>query len=132
MRIYKYLYYKLYCLWLKKKDEPENAYINAVISISLLIGFNLASIPLVMMALFGRNMFVNFEFPPNWIIYILVILFGISQYFLLAHKGRYLKIIDEFKNESEIKRKKSLLYTWVYIIITIGIPFFIVLVSPPR
>ncbi|MBL4561496.1 MAG: hypothetical protein JKX79_11000 [Labilibaculum sp.] len=29
MDIYRYFYYKLYCIWLKKKDEPENAPINA-------------------------------------------------------------------------------------------------------
>lgn len=132
MRLYKYLYYKLYCLWLKKKDETESAYINAVISISLLLGFNIASIPMILMAIFGKDSIPFPELPSKWILYLIVIAFGVSQYFLLAHKKKYLKIVDEFKKETESQSRKGFLYTWIYIVITIGIPFYIVIFATPK
>jgi len=55
MKIYRYLYYKLFCIWLKKRDEPENAHINAIISISFLVCINIISIPLILMAVFGTD-----------------------------------------------------------------------------
>jgi len=132
MGTYKYLYYKLFCIWLKKKDEPENAYINAVITISFLVCLNLLSIPLVLMAIFGKDIITIPELPDKWVLFIIVIAYGVSQYFLLAHNKKYIAIINKYKDENEEKRKKGLFYTWVYIIISIGIPIYIFFFTIPK
>lgn len=132
MKTYEYLYYKLFCIWLKKKDEPENAYINAVITISFLVCLNILSIPLILMALFGKDIITIPELPDKWIIFTIVIGYGISQYFLLAHKKKYIKIIEKYKDETELKRKRGLLYSWIYIIISIGIPIYIFFFTIPK
>ncbi len=125
MDIYQYLYYRLYCIWLKKKDEVENTHINAVITISLLVCLNILSIPLILMAVFGKDIITIPELPPKWILFIIVIGYGISQYFLLAYKKKYLKIVVKYKNEPDLKRKHGKLFCWIYIIISIGIPIYI-------
>lgn len=132
MRLYKYLYYKLFCLWLRKKDEPENAYINAVISIAFLTCINIVSIPLVLMAVFGKDVITMPQLPNRWIIFTVVIAYGVLQYFLLAHKKKYLKIAEEFKNETEEQSKKGTLYTLLYVIISIGIPLYIFFFTVPK
>ncbi len=132
MDIYKYLYYRLYCIWLKKKDEVENAHINAVITISLLVSLNILSIPLILMAVFGKDIITIPELPPKWIFFIIVIGYGMSQYFLLAYKKKYLKIVEKYKNEPDLKRKHGKLFCWIYIIISIGIPVYIFLFTTPK
>ena len=132
METYKYLYYRLFCIWLNKKDEAENAYINAVITISLLVCLNILSIPLVIMAFFGKDIITIPELPEKWIIFIIVIAYGLSQYFLLAHKKKYINIINKYKDETEKERKKGLFYTWSYIITSIGIPIYIFFFTIPK
>ena len=122
MRTYKYLYYKLYCIWQRKKNESENARINAVISITFLLCLNIVSIPLVGIAILGHEAINLPNLPERWILFLAVIASGVGQYFLLAHNKRHLKTAREFGGESELKRKKGLTYTWIYIIISIGLP----------
>ena len=127
MKTYRYLYYKLYCIWLKKKDEPENAHINAVITITFLLYVNIMSIQLILLAA-SKNEIINL--PENnfnakvWIAVILVVA-GIFNYFILARKRQHNKIIEEFKSESEGKRKKGINYTILYMIVSFGIPLYI-------
>ena len=127
MKIYRYIYYKCYCLWLKKKDEPENAYINAILSITFLVYLTLIDISYIPFAFFERDIF---HLPPASLNVKIVILttaiaLGIFNYFLLAYKKKYLKIVEEFKDETEKQRKRGTLYVWIYAIVTIGIPLFI-------
>jgi len=113
-------------LWLKKKDEPENAYINAILSITFLVYLTLIDISYIPFAFFERDIF---HLPPASLNVKIVILttaiaLGIFNYFLLAYKKKYLKIVEEFKDETEKQRKRGTLYVWIYAIVTIGIPFF--------
>jgi|SRR5690554_6727910 len=109
MKTYRYLYYKLYCIWLKKKDEVENAHINAVITITFLMYVNIMSIPLVIMAVYKYEIInlpeINFN-VKIWIVGVLIGT-GILNYFLLARKKQHVKIVEEFKLEREEKRKKE-------------------------
>ena len=134
MKTYRYLYYKLYCIWLKKKDEPENAHINAVITITFLLYVNIMSIPLILLAA-SKNEIINL--PENnfnakvWIAVILVVA-GIFNYFILARKRQHNKIIEEFKSESEGKSKKGIAYTILYMIVSFGIPLYIFFFTTPK
>jgi hypothetical protein len=49
----------------------------------------------------------------------------IFNYFILAQKRRHNKIIEEFKSESEGKRKKGMVYTVLYLKVSLGIPLYI-------
>ena len=134
MRVYRYLYYNLFSIWLKKKDEYENARINAVITITFLIYVNAFSIPLVFLAI-SKNEIVNL--PENnlstliWIAVFLLFV-GVLNYFSLARKECHNRIIDEFKAESQVKRKKGLILTTLYLIISFSIPLIIFFFTTPK
>ena len=124
MKTYRYLYYKLYCIWLKKKDEVENARINAVMTLTFLFYINLISL-----AFFQKDLIGIYEIKANMRIVIPAIMItgGIINFLLLARKKPHEKIIEEFKSESEAKRKKGVGLTVLYIIVSIGIPLYTLL-----
>ncbi len=129
MKTYRYLYYNLFRLWLRKKDESENARINAIITITFLSYVNIMNMPLI---LFAVNKYVIFDLPDiniNVKVWIVSLLFatGILNYVLLARKQRHTRIIDEFKLEDNHKRKKGIVLTVFYLIISLVIPLFILL-----
>lgn len=132
MKLYKYFFYKLFCLWLRKKDEVENAHINAVISMAFLTGINLISIPLILMASFGKDVISIPQLPSNWILFLVVIIYGVIHYFLLAYKKKYLEIVEEYKNENKEKNKMGTFFIWLYIVISLGIPLFILFFTTPK
>lgn len=119
---------------MKKKDEPENAHINAVITISFLLYVNIISIPLIFLAA-SKNEIINLpQMNVNvkiWIAVILVSL-GIFNYFLLGRKRQHNKIIEEFKSESKEKRKKGTMFTIFYLIVSFVIPLYIFFFTTPK
>lgn len=133
MKFYRYLYFNLYQLWLKKKYEPENAHINAVITITFLLYVNIISIPLILLAAL-KNEIINLpQMTVNvkvWIAVILVVA-GIFNYFLLARKRQHNKIIEDFISESKEKRKKGMVYTIFYLVVSLGIPLYIFFFTTP-
>ncbi len=134
MKTYRYLYYNLYRIWLKKKDEPENAHINAVITITFLLYVNIISIPLILVAI-SKNEIINLpEINTNIKILIVVFLCGVGalNYFLLGRKKQRHKIIEEFKSENEKKRKNGLFFTILYLVISLGIPLYIFFFTIPK
>lgn len=134
MKIYKCLYYNLFCIWQKKTDEPENAHINAVLTITFLIYTNIMSIPLSYLALTGKEILNIPEITFNvkvWII-ILLVLTGILNYFLLASKKQHNKIIQENIGQDEDKRKLGMLFTTIYIVISFAIPLYIFFFTNPK
>ncbi len=122
MKLYKFIYYRLYCLWLLKKDEKDKAHINAAISISFLIGINVLTIPILFIPLFWK--YPNLSVPPTfkWLVFSLVFGLELVNTIILLSKHRYLKIIHYFTNEDEQKRKKGIVIAIVYVIITICFP----------
>lgn len=133
MKVYRYLYFKLYCIWLKKKDEPENAHINAVITITFLLYVNILSIPLIFLAA-SKNEIINLpesNFNVKILIVFILIVAGIINYFLLARKEQHNKVIEEFKSESNEKRKIGMAYTVLYLVVSLGIPLYIFFFTTP-
>lgn len=133
MKTYRYLYYNLYRLWLRKKDESENAHINAVITITFLLYVNIMSIPLILIAA-NKNEIINLpEINLKVKIWIASALIGVGilNYFLLALKTQHHKIVEEFNLKSEGKRKKGIVYTVLYLVISFGIPLYIFLFTTP-
>lgn len=102
---YKYLYYKLYKLFLRvngKDDVPEYT---AMVGIGLLVFFNLLSV----LAIF--NVYTEFwHFPKvsRGMFFLYVgIPYMIIQYFILVHKGKWKRIVKEFNKEKEDARKRG-------------------------
>ncbi len=124
----------MYQLWLRKKDEPGNAHINAVITITFLMYVNIISILLILLVT-TKNEIINLpQINGNVKILIAVILVsvGILNYFLLARKRQHNKIIKEFYLESEKKRKKGMTYTILYLVVSLGIPLYIAFFTTPK
>lgn len=89
MNTYRYLYHKLYCIWLKKKDEVENARINAVMILTFTLYANFMNILLIILVLTKKDILRLTEINADMRIVIPVILItgGISNYLLLAQKN---------------------------------------------
>jgi Ca2+/Na+ antiporter len=131
MEYYKYLYYNLFCLWLKRKGEKGVAHLYAFLSITLLIVFNLASIPMVLIVIFGKENIYFPELPSREVLYILVLFYGLVQYLILVYNKKHKKIIERFENQNNSisDRKQGVITTWTYIIVTISIPFVMILIT---
>lgn len=133
MKTYRYLYYKLYCIWLKKKDEVENARINAVLILTFSFYINIINISLILLVLLKTEIIKLSEIDANEYIFIPIIFIAsvTINYLLLARKKQHEKIIEEFKSESEAKRKRGMLYTILYLIVSFGTPLYIAFFTTP-
>ena len=118
-------------MFLNRKNEAEITHINAIIAISMLVLLNIASIPLLIMAILGTESIPDFHLPSKLVLFISFIIYSIVQYFLLAYNKKYLKIYSEFNNESEKRKKWGVILTRIYILISIGIPLYIFFFSTP-
>lgn len=119
----KYLYYKLYKLFVKingKDDLPEYT---SMIGLGTLFFFNVLSIAAILNILLPfttfpsisrASFFVSFGIP-----------YFISLYFIFVFNGKYQRIIAEFKDESEEKRKKGRVRVILYLLLS----FTLVLLS---
>lgn len=119
----KYLYYKLYKLFVKingKDDLPEYT---SMIGLGTLFFFNVLSIAAILNILHPfttfpsisrASFFVSFGIP-----------YFISLYFIFVFNGKYQRIINEFKDESEEKRKKGRVNVILYLLLS----FTLVLLS---
>ena len=65
MKTYRYLYYKLYCIWLKKKDEVENSRINAVLTLTFSLYINIINISLILLVLLKTEIIKLSEIDAN-------------------------------------------------------------------
>lgn len=114
MRLYKYLYYRLYSWNLKqwgKRDDPQW---NALLGVSFMMFINLISISLVL-ELLGYDVFLIESLPKIGIVTIaLLILF--FNYFLYVHKGKFKIIGKEFSKESKKNKRINALLLWIYVI----------------
>ena len=118
---YKYIYYWIY-IWQKKlwgeEDVPQ---FTAVIGMSLSFMANIASL-IVIVEIFQNEHFVPDNIPPFYVILFASIII-IFHYFLFMHKGNFIKIENEFKNESNETRKRKRIWALLYVF---GSPLFFV------
>lgn len=134
MKTYRYLYYNLYCIWLKKKNEQRNARINAVITISFLLYVNVISIPLILLAVYKKEIISLPGINTNvkmWIVILLITTY-ILNYIFLGRNEQHNKVIEEFKSENEKKKRNGLFFTVLYLIVSLGIPLFIFFFVSPK
>ncbi|WP_298651242.1 hypothetical protein [uncultured Proteiniphilum sp.] len=112
---------------MRKKDEVENARINAVLTLTFSLYINIINISLILLVLLKTEIIKLSEIDANEYIFIPIVFLvgGIFNYLLLARKKPHEKIIEEFKSESEVKRKRGMMFTILYLVMSIGIPLYI-------
>ena len=138
MKFYRYIYYNLVILWLRKKDEPENARINAVLTISALLFLNILNI-FIIIVIADKNKLIDlpdFNLPEInfdtkvWIVGVLFVV-AVLNYLLLARKKQFLKIIEEFELESVEEKRRGIIRTVFLLIGSLGFPIYIFLFTTP-
>ena len=119
-KAYRYVYYCIYSWNLKqwgKSDIPE---FNAMVGIAMLTCVNLLSVPIVIEAMTGYEIFA---FPKlcKSILVLGALSFLSFHYFVLYHNGKYKKIIKEFGSESKVQHKRNTFWVGLYIFGSVGV-----------
>ncbi len=101
----KYLYYKLFKLFVRINGEDDSPEYTAMFTVGLLFFFNILSIASII------NLVYQFTTYPSISRTNFFVLFGLPYYiifyFIFIFKGKYKRIINEFIDESEDDRKKG-------------------------
>ena len=119
---YKYLYYKLYKLFVKINGKSDITEYVAMFAVATLLLCNLFAI------LNAINVFYPFwDYPEisRSRFFIYLIPYTLIFYFAFVFNTKYKRILEEFKNENEEHRKKGTRNVILYI----AVSFFLVIVS---
>jgi len=119
MKLYRYLYYRLYSWNLKTWGEKDLPQWNALFGVSFMMFLNLSLLGLLLQFL-GVNIFLRDELPKKELIIIMLSLFVIN-YFLFIHKSNYRSIVKELKKEPLEKRKTNTIFIWLYVILSFAL-----------
>lgn len=115
---YRYLFYKVLSGLNKIPFNDDTNHWGAIFILSFLTWFNMGTIYVTIIIFTGEVPFSNINRIEQTIIALSVVFI---HYISLLNKQRYKIIMNEFKNESDEKRKKSTRYSLIYIIGTIVI-----------
>lgn len=119
MKIYRYLYYRLYSWNLKTWGEKDIPQWNALFGVSFMMFLNLGLLGLLLQLL-GVNIFLRDELPKKELVIIMISLF-VLNYFLFVHKGNYRSIVKELKKEPPEKRRANTILIWLYVILSFAL-----------
>lgn len=119
MRLYKYLYYRLYSWNLKTWGESDLPQWNALFGVSFMMFLNLGLVGLLLQ-FFGVNVFLRSELPKKELITLMLCLF-IVNYFLFIHKGTFKSIVKELKKEPPPKRRINTILLWLYVTLSFAL-----------
>ncbi len=119
IKIYRYLYYRLYSWNLKKWGEKDIPQWNALFGVSFMMFLNLGLLGLLLQLL-GVNIFLRSERPNTVLVSIMIILF-VLNYFRFIHKSNYSSILKALKNEAPEKRRVNTILIWLYVILSFSL-----------
>jgi hypothetical protein len=112
MNIYNYLFYKIY-IFTKRLGNYEVAY-SAMLGMSFLLILNVFQ--LIKVVGFDENRYEQLKPFVLGIAALIIVL----NYFLFNHNGRYLKIVNYFKAESNLSRIAGNTIVFLYVVFTFG------------
>ncbi len=115
MNIYNYLFYKIY-IFTKRLGNYEVAY-SAMLGMSFLLILNVFQL----MKLVGIHENTYDQLKP--FVLVIAALIIVLNYFLFNHNGRYLKIVNSFKAESNLSRFTGNTIVSLYVALTFGLIF---------
>ncbi len=123
IKLYKYLYYRLYSWNLKTWGESDMPQWNALLGVSFMMFLNLSLLGILIQFL-GLNIFSKNDLPKKEIIILMLGLF-VLNYFLFIQKAKYLTLIKELKKETPKKRRMNTVLLWLYIILSFALVLFV-------
>ena len=114
---------------MKKKNELDNARINAVITITFSLYVNFMNFFLILLVAFKGNIFKLPEqsLKVNIVIVIFLILIGILNYLILGREKQHKRIVDKFYSNDYKKKQIGVCTAVIYLLLTFGIPLSIFL-----
>ena len=120
-KLFRYNYYKQYKFFLRINGKNDLPQFTAMLSIAQNVLFNLNALYLIIGSLiFKPIIYLSFKDPNSSLKVIIgLILFLIPFHLVFIYRKRYLKILDEFKNESDLDNKKGNIYMIIYTICSI-------------
>lgn len=119
IKLYRYLYYRLYAWNLKTWGENDLPQWNALFGVSFMMFLNLGLLGLLLQ-FFGANIFLRNELPKKELVITMLSLFVVN-YFLFIHKDNYRSITKELKKESLKKRRANTVFLWSYVILSFAL-----------
>ena len=122
LRVYRYIYYRIYAWNLGMWGEHDGPQFNTCIALAVLSGVNLVSLLL----LAGRP-----QLPHVRAVAILV--FGASllaHYLYFVRGGRYLTLEDEFHVRPPLSGRAGVVAVWAYVGGSLGLFFYLLNVVP--
>ncbi len=123
LKLYKYLYYRIYSSRLKKWGESDRPEWYAVGIISFMVFMNI----LLLGILLELAVEIRVVFGHHAIAFLISLALAIVNYFLFIHTRKYKIIIKEFENEDANNRKGNTILLWLYFILSFLLPIILMI-----
>jgi len=121
LRFYRYLIYRLYTWRLQKNDDTPGATVIFIMSFIHLVHIMILYVLAIKLGLV-RNL-IHLNKPAK---YLVVPGIALVYYLLVYNKKRWLKYVEEFKDETPLQRKRGTLFMQLFTIGSILL-FFLLL-----
>jgi len=116
MKIYYYLYFRLYKF--TRKVGTVDATWTAMLAISALLFLNIATLFLLF---FKQD---DFFVYPRILGGVAIFLVGLINYFIFIRHDNCFQIIHQFERENKKQKSISIIFTFIYILLTIFLSHF--------
>jgi len=127
MKLYRYLYYRLYSWNMKAWGESDLPQYNAMLGVSFMMILNFGIIAGILDMFGVFNIFIEKTPKKELILFFLIV--TVLNYFWLVHNGKYKQIAKEYKNEPKNKRLRNALLLWLYVVMSLVIISFVAILS---
>jgi len=123
MKLYKYMYYRLYAWNLRvhgKRDMPQW---NALLGVSFVMAANLFFLTnTVLTFIFKADVpFLLEALPKKTIVLCLLVLLA-TNYFIFVHKGKYKATEEKYKDEPLRKKRINMVLLYLYFLVSLVLP----------
>ena len=118
--MFKVIFYKLY-VWACKYNFANSPHLSAMYMLSLLLFLNLLGLVSLVKLIAEGDGYVFFNNTVGIIILMLILFFIINYAFI--RNGRYKTFCAEFDLKPSKQRKMMSLFTFIYIIFSVALPF---------
>ena len=126
LKLYKYMYYRLYAWNLRTWGESDGPHFNALFGVSFMMFVNLFII-VGIFSIIGINTTTGTA-PRVGAVISLTALVAVN-YFWLVHKGKYIQIAKDYEGEPKKKGLRNAVLLWLYVVLSFVIPISLAIVS---